>query len=68
MKCFKQRNCEEITLRLAKEFWATHEGELTRKIGEITHDHISRGFFNSTGRVSKLVGVHYELIDKLVEF
>jgi len=68
MIILKQKNYEEIIIRLAEDFRAEQKGDLAKRIGETNHDFIDRGLFNSTARVVQLIQIHYDYIAMLIEF
>ncbi|MFX0200279.1 MAG: hypothetical protein ACFFCW_29520 [Candidatus Hodarchaeota archaeon] len=59
---------EEIVSRLAREFSANNKDALTKETSRAQQDLIDRGLFNSTVKVSKLLELHYQYIDGLLDF
>jgi len=68
MRRSARRGCREIVRRLAEDFRARNASGLTKRTSEADQDFISRTLFNSTGRVSKQLGIHYEFLTMLADF
>jgi len=58
----------EIVSRLAREFSANNKDALTKETSRAQQDLIDRGLFNSTVKVSKLLELHYQYLDGLLDF
>jgi hypothetical protein len=53
---------------LKKDYLSKNEKNLTKRVGEIVQDHISRGFYNSTVCINKQLHAHYDHIDSLIGY
>jgi len=63
-----EKKYEEIVSRLAREFSSNNKDALTKDTSSAQQDLITRGLFNSTIRISKLLELHYQYLDKLIDF
>ena len=68
MKCYGRKRCQEIVARLVDDFWAANRDDLRQKDARIDSDHIERGSFNSTARVSDKSGLHRQYLKELYDF
>ena len=59
---------EEIVSRLASEFWAKNGDSLKKDSAHVQQDLIDHGLFNTTSKLSKLLDLHYQYLNRLVDF
>lgn len=58
----------EIISGLVSEFWAENGDTLKKDCGHVQQDLISSGRFNTTRKVSKLLELHYQYLNIIVDF
>jgi hypothetical protein len=59
---------KEIVSRLTREFSANNQDGLKKDTSSTQQDFIKRGLSNSTVKVSKLLELHYQYLDRLIDF